>query len=166
VVNGRSKKRIAFLLNMTLSLLNAFLFITAFLLMEVVAWATHKYVMHGWLWSWHKSHHKVHPYALEMNDLFALVFSIPSILLIVFGFEKEGLVWLRYIGFGILAYGIFYFIFHDVIVHRRINIKFKARNKYLIGIIRAHYLHHEVHTKNGARAFGFLYSLKKYRQPK
>ena len=63
------------------------LVVGTFLLMEAVAWATHKYVMHGPLWSWHRSHHKKHPRALERNDLFALVFSIPSILLIVAGFE-------------------------------------------------------------------------------
>ena len=28
------------------------------LLMECVAWATHKYVMHGWGWGWHRSHHE------------------------------------------------------------------------------------------------------------
>ncbi|MEQ9050459.1 MAG: hypothetical protein RLP11_09115 [Marinoscillum sp.] len=34
------------------------LVIGTFLLMEGVAWATHKYVMHGPLWSWHRSHQK------------------------------------------------------------------------------------------------------------
>ena len=31
--------------------------------------------------------------------------------------------------------------------------------------MRAHYIHHEVHTKEGAEAFGFLYAPKKY-EPK
>lgn len=143
-------------------LLNSLLVVGAFFMMEAVAWATHKYVMHGFLWSWHKSHHKVHPHPLEKNDLFALVFSIPSVLMIVLGFEIEAISWIKYIGFGILGYGIFYFIFHDIIVHRRIKIPFKAKSKYMKRIIRAHYAHHEVHTKNGARAFGFLYAPKKY----
>lgn len=144
--------------------INIALVIGTFFLMEGVAWFTHKYIMHGVLWSWHRSHHKVHPHALEMNDLFAVVFSIPSVLLIVLGFELPGFEWMRFVGFGVLGYGIFYFVFHDIIVHRRINIRFKAENKYLLGIIRAHYLHHEVHTKQGARAFGFLYAPKKYRK--
>lgn len=131
--------------------------------MEGVAWATHKYVMHGFLWSWHRSHHTMHPYTLEKNDLFAVVFSIPSILLIVLGFELAGWEWLRFVGFGILAYGIFYFVFHDIIVHRRIKIKFKAKNPYLRRIMNAHYVHHEVHSREGAEAFGFLYAPPKYR---
>lgn len=144
--------------------INIALVIGTFFLMEGVAWFTHKYIMHGLLWTWHRSHHKVHPHALEMNDLFAVVFSIPSVLLIVLGYELAGFEWMRFIGFGVLAYGIFYFVFHDIIVHRRIPIRFKAHNKYLLGIIRAHYLHHEVHTKQGAKAFGFLYAPKKYRK--
>ena len=144
-------------------LINTLLVVGTFFLMEGVAWATHKYVMHGFLWSWHRSHHKVHPHALEMNDLFAVVFSIPSILLIVLGYELPGFEWMRFVGFGVLSYGIFYFVFHDIIVHRRVKIKFKASNKYLKGIIHAHYVHHEVHSKEGAKAFGFLYAPERYR---
>lgn len=134
--------------------------------MEGVAWFTHKYIMHGILWTWHRSHHKVHNHTLERNDLFALVFSIPSVLLIVLGFELANAIFLRYIGFGILGYGIFYFIFHDIIVHRRIKIPFKASSKYLKRIIKAHYIHHETHTKGGAEAFGFLYAPEKYEKKK
>lgn len=130
--------------------------------MEGVAWFTHKYIMHGVMWNWHKSHHTVHKDPLEKNDLFALVFSIPSILLIVIGFEIQELSLLKFIGFGVLGYGIFYFVFHDIIVHRRIKIPFKTKSKYMKRIMNAHYKHHEVHTKEGAEAFGFLYALKKY----
>ncbi len=147
-------------------LINTLLFLGAFFLMEGVAWFTHKYIMHGFMWRWHRSHHRVHPHPLERNDLFALVFSIPSIALIMIGYNASNLDWLKFIGFGILAYGIFYFIFHDVIVHRRIKIPFKAKSKYLKRIIRAHYIHHETHSKKGAKAFGFLYAPKKYEKEK
>lgn len=30
----------------------------SFLAMEGVAWFTHKYIMHGLLWTLHKDHHK------------------------------------------------------------------------------------------------------------
>lgn len=130
--------------------------------MEGVAWATHKYIMHGFLWTWHRSHHTVHNHALERNDLFALVFSVPSVTLIVIGFELPTVDYLKFVGFGILAYGLFYFIFHDVIVHRRIKIKFKAKSNYLRRIINAHYVHHEKHSKEGGQAFGFLFAPKKY----
>lgn len=136
--------------------------IGTFFFMEGVAWFTHKYIMHGVLWSWHRSHHKVHGHALEMNDLFAVVFSIPSILTIYFGFNNPELRWLMYVGIGILGYGIFYFLFHDIIVHRRIKISFKAKSKYMKRIMRAHYVHHEKHTKENGEAFGFLYAPKKY----
>lgn len=144
-------------------LINILIVVATFFFMEGVAWFTHKYVMHGFLWNWHRSHHKVHNHALEMNDLFAVVFSIPSILTIYVGYDNYlQFWWLLYIGIGILCYGIFYFIFHDIIVHRRIKIPFKARSKYMKRIMRAHYVHHEKHTKEDAEAFGFLYAPKKY----
>jgi beta-carotene 3-hydroxylase len=130
--------------------------------MEGVAWFTHKYIMHGILWTWHRSHHKAHNHFFERNDLFAVVFSIPSIVLIVLGFQFESLDILKYFGFGIMGYGIFYSVFHDIIVHRRIKIKFKAKSAYMKRIMNAHFIHHKTHTKEGAEAFGFLYAPKKY----
>ncbi|MCS6821802.1 MAG: sterol desaturase family protein [Microscillaceae bacterium] len=138
------------------------LMVGTFFLMEGVAWFTHKYIMHGFLWCWHRSHHEPHEGFFEKNDYFAVVFSVPSILTIVLGFEVSWLWFLKPIGFGILAYGIFYIIFHDIIVHRRIKIKFVAKNPYLKRMIRAHKIHHKCLTKDGAEAFGFLYAPKKY----
>lgn len=135
--------------------------LATFLFMEGVAWFTHKYIMHGFLWSWHRSHHKVHPHPLEMNDLFSVVFSIPSILCFYFGYAND-LHWLTAIGAGVLGYGVFYFLFHDIIVHRRVKIPFKAKSNYMKRMIRAHYVHHEKHTKEDGEAFGFLYAPKKY----
>ena len=143
-------------------LLNGIIIIGTFLFMEFVAWFTHKYIMHGLMWVWHRSHHTVHHHTFERNDLFAVVFSIPSILLIYFGFAKPEVGVLKYFGFGIMAYGIFYSIFHDIIVHRRIKIPFKATSAYMKRIMNAHYFHHKIHTKEGAEAFGFLYAPKKY----
>ncbi len=133
--------------------------------MEFVAWFTHKYVMHGFLWVWHQDHHNHHEGFFEKNDYFALVFSIPSALTIMLGFEVASLWFLKGIGFGILGYGIFYVLFHDILVHRRIKIPFVAKNSYLKRMINAHYVHHKVHSKEGAEAFGFLYAPKKYRLP-
>ncbi|MDH5379826.1 MAG: sterol desaturase family protein [Cyclobacteriaceae bacterium] len=134
-----------------------------FLFMEGVAWFTHKYIMHGFLWIWHRSHHTHHKHKLERNDLFALVFSLPSIALIYYStIVMAGYNWLTSIGLGILAYGLFYFIFHDIIVHRRVSIQYKAKNKYMKRIMNAHYIHHKTHTKEDAEAFGFLWAPKKY----
>ena len=82
-------------------LVNTLIVLGTFIFMEGVAWFTHKYVMHGFLWSWHKSHHKKHDHFLEMNDLFAVVFSIPSILLIYFGYSYQEYSILKYFGIGI-----------------------------------------------------------------
>ncbi len=144
-------------------LANAGIILTAFLFMEWMAWASHKYIMHGFLWSWHKSHHTMHDHTLERNDLFAVVFSIPSIALIGVGYYVEGLEMLRYFGYGVMAYGIFYFLFHDVLVHRRIKIKVNPKAGYLKRIMNAHFVHHEKRTKNGGEAFGFLWAPRKYR---
>lgn len=132
-------------------------------MMEWVAWATHKYIMHGFLWSWHKSHH--HPYKgiFEKNDLFGIFFSLPSIILCVWGLHESDKLYLFFIGFGIFLYGVFYVIFHDIIVHRRIKIKHRAKTSYMRRLIRAHKIHHKINTKNGAEAFGFLFAPKKYR---
>ncbi len=143
-------------------LIHSLIITATFLFMEWVAWFTHKYVMHGFLWTWHRSHHKVHNHALERNDLFALVFSIPSIAFIYFSTASSGYTYLTSVGVGILCYGLFYFIFHDVIVHRRIKIKFRANSDYMKRMMNAHYVHHEKHTKEDCEAFGFLYAPKKY----
>ena len=46
-----------------------------FILMECVAWFTHKYIMHGFMWVWHESHHKPRKGAWELNDLFGFMFT-------------------------------------------------------------------------------------------
>ncbi|CAM4232192.1 sterol desaturase family protein [Aquirufa beregesia] len=138
------------------------LWLGTFLLMEGMAWFTHKYIMHGIMWNWHESHHVHHKNALEKNDLFSVVFGVLSTLTIIIGAEVEAYRPLLWVGLGIATYGLCYFIFHDIIVHRRIKIKFKAKNSYLKRLIKAHYVHHEVHEKEGAEAFGFLYAPPKY----
>lgn len=142
--------------------LNISIVLVTFFAMEGVAWFTHKYIMHGFLWVWHESHHKVHKGFLEKNDLFAVVFSLPAVLCIVIGLEYPVVGFLFYIGCGITAYGIFYLIFHDILVHRRIKIKFIAKSRYMKRIMHAHYVHHKVHTKSGAESFGFLFAPKRY----
>lgn len=140
------------------------LVISTFLFMEWVAWFTHKYVMHGFLWTWHKSHHKIHDRVLERNDLFALVFSLPSIALIYTSAAIYPSPYLTAIGLGIFCYGLFYFIFHDVIVHQRIKWRLKNKSRYLNRMIHAHYIHHKKRTKEDCEAFGFLYAPKKFEE--
>src|SRR5690349_18461064 len=126
-----------------------------FLVWEGVAWFTHKYIMHGVLWVWHKSHHTPHDHVVEKNDWFAVVFSIPSIALFYYGSIVSYNPYLLAVGLGILCYGIFYAVFHDVIVHQRIRWRPKKRSDYLQRMINAHYVHHGKHTREGCEAFGF-----------
>lgn len=136
-----------------------------FLFWEFVAWFTHKYVMHGFLWVWHRSHHTVHSHTLERNDLFALVFSLPSIGIFYYYSQVTYNPYMLAVGTGIFCYGVFYFIFHDIIVHQRIGWRPAKRSRYLQRMINAHYIHHSRHSKEGCEAFGFLYAPKKY-EPK
>lgn len=116
--------------------------IGVFLFMEFVAWFTHKYVMHGFLWSLHKDHHIRDGRRFEWNDLFALFFSVPSVILIYLGFQT--LDYRFWIGIGILAYGVAYFLFHDVYVHRRVKIiPGNVSNRYLRATVNAHLDHHK-----------------------
>lgn len=145
--------------------LNIALILITLVSMEGIAWFTHKYVMHGFMWNWHHSHHNHHKGFLEVNDLFSVVFGLVATATIVIGMQVSALWFLAPMGIGVTIYGIFYFVFHDIIVHRRIKIKFSTKNRYLQRITRAHYIHHKVHEREGAEAFGFLYAPRKYEKP-
>jgi beta-carotene 3-hydroxylase len=123
--------------------------------MEVFAWAMHRYVMHGVLWSWHRSHHEPHDDVLEKNDLFALVFALPAIGLLAFG--QHIWSWALPVGWGITAYGLIYAWFHDGLVHRRYPTGLTGRSAFWRRRIQAHRLHHAVRTRNGGVSFGFLW---------
>ncbi len=70
-----------------------------FSLMEIVTWLTHKYVMHGLMWYFHEDHHQPgYKGIFERNDVFFIVFAVPSILLFYFGVDG-GLNYLFFIGF-------------------------------------------------------------------
>lgn len=135
---------------------NLLLFLAAFVGMEWVAYFTHKHVMHGWLWCLHASHHQPRAGRFEKNDLFACFFATPSIILIYVGTHQyPPALWL---GLGMTAYGAAYFVFHDVIVHRRIEHRYRPKGGYMKRIVQAHWIHHAHREKEGAISFGFLYS--------
>jgi len=130
--------------------------------MEGVTWLTHKYIMHGVLWVLHEDHHQPgYPHVLEKNDLFFVIFAIPSILLFYFGVQG-GVNYLFYIGLGILLYGMAYFIFHEVIIHRRLKWFERSNNKYIMGIRKAHKVHHKHMDKEDGECFGMLMVPFKY----
>ena len=133
--------------------------------MEFVAWAAHKYLMHGWLWSWHEDHHRPHHEEdgfFEKNDLFFLVFAVPSALCYILGTSVPAYFWVTFIGVGISIYGVIYFLIHDVYIHRRFKWFSHLDSKYSRAILRAHGHHHAVQEKHGAQSFGLLVVARKY----
>ncbi|PZO82126.1 MAG: beta-carotene hydroxylase [Mesorhizobium amorphae] len=127
-----------------------------FLLMEFGAYAAHRWIMHGWGWGWHKSHHEDHHDTFEKNDLYAVCFAVFAIVLFAVGSYAVPVLW--WIALGITLYGLFYFIFHDGLVHQRWLFKTPPRSGYLKRLYQAHRLHHATEGKEGAVSFGFLYA--------
>jgi beta-carotene 3-hydroxylase len=132
-----------------------------FLVMEGITWATHKYVMHGFLWYLHEDHHRKRPGFFEKNDSFFIIFAVPSFLAILFGTLKE-MYWLQAIGFGIMAYGFAYFMVHDVIIHQRFKWFSRSNNFYIRAIRWGHKMHHKHLGKEQGESFGMLIVAKKY----
>lgn len=146
-------------------LLNALIFVAMAAYMEYVAWFTHKYVMHGFLWILHEDHHRPKDRGFQKNDLFALFFSFVSFVLIYSGLRWQ---WtpLASAGFGVALYGVGYVLFHDVMFHRRIRgLRIRSRGRYLQRIVRAHRVHHQRGGRSDSVSFGFLYASKRYAEP-
>ena len=137
-------------------------FLATFCWMEFMAWFTHKFVMHGFLWKLHKDHHlKNHGGWWERNDLFFVFYAIISIGCFLL-WRHEGF-WLGLpIGLGILAYGIAYFTVHDIFIHQRFKLFRNADNRYARGIRRAHKIHHKHLDKTDGECFGMLIVPFKY----
>jgi beta-carotene 3-hydroxylase len=140
-------------------LLPVLIVIATFLAMEWVAWASHKYVMHGFAWAWHRDHHEPHDRVLEKNDLFGVVGAAMSIAMFALGspLVMGAAAWppATWIGVGVLAYGIVYTLVHDGLVHQR-YFKWVPRRGYAKRLVQAHKLHHATVGKEGGVSFGFV----------
>jgi beta-carotene 3-hydroxylase len=136
------------------------IFVLTVIGMEGFAYVAHRWIMHGPGWFLHKSHHEPRPGMFELNDLYAVIFAVPSIALFWWGIGLGHGALYAWIGGGIAAYGAIYFGFHDVIVHRRVANRYLPKSAYMKRIIQAHRLHHVVETKDGTVSFGFIYAPK------
>jgi len=142
-------------------LFNIIIVFLTFIIMEFVSWATHKYIMHGFLWFLHKDHHVINKEKIfQKNDFFFLIFAFPSIILIYIGYEEFNINF--FIGIGIFFYGLAYFIVHEVIIHRRIPPPNKTNSKYIKAIRKAHKVHHKNLGKYNGVNFGMLVVPLKY----
>lgn len=154
-------------------IINITALILAYAFMEFVAWSNHKWVMHGFLWRWHKDHHMndlkrdvdeiQKQKGFEKNDLFFLIYAIPAIVLMIVGFALQKYL-LVYIAAGITLYGLTYFLLHDVVYHKRIRINFlqQNNNRYTKAIIAAHKAHHKPRNAKDFDNYGLLVFSKRY----
>ena len=125
---------------------NILIVIITFFGMEGVAWLTHRYVMHGFLWNLHSDHHKKEVTGFfEKNDYFFVIFAVPGML-----------------GLGITIYGIAYFFVHDIFIHQRFKIFRNANQLYFRAIRRGHKMHHKHLGKEEGECFGMLWVPYKY----
>ena len=132
--------------------------------MEFVAWFSHRFIMHGLLWNWHEDHHTPHAEGqgfFEKNDLFFLIFALPSMACYILGVETSHF-YLLFVGIGISIYGMIYFLIHDVYIHQRFKWFRQLDSKYSRAILRAHGAHHAKQTKEDGESFGLLVINSKY----
>ena len=146
--------------------LNLFILFATFFFMEFMAWFAHKFVMHGLGWYFHQDHHQHKPGFFEKNDVFFLIFAIPSWLFTMFGM-MDGNDWKLFVGLGIAFYGLCYFLVHDVFIHRRFDWFKRTDNVYFRAIRKAHKVHHKHLKKEEGECFGMLVvPLKFFREAK
>ncbi|WP_340587031.1 sterol desaturase family protein [Erythrobacter alti] len=129
--------------------------------MEFVAWSSHKYIMHGFGWAWHRDHHEPHDNTFEKNDLFGLVGAVMSISMFALGsplvLGEAAWIPATWIGLGILVYGIIYTLIHDGLVHQR-YFRWVPKRGYAKRLVQSHKLHHATIGKEGGVSFGFLFA--------
>jgi beta-carotene 3-hydroxylase len=136
--------------------------ILTFIFMEFMAWFSHKYIMHGFLWVLHKDHHKKdHNSWFERNDLFFIFYAVVSFINVYAWGEHSFWAGLP-IGIGIFVYGFSYFMVHDIFIHQRFKIFRTSNNRYARGLRRAHKIHHKNLNKDGGECFGMLWVPIKY----
>ncbi len=138
----------------------------SFVTMEGVAWLAHRYLMHGALWFLHKDHHQPHEKRggfFEKNDWFFVIFALPSMVLYILGSIYSS-PYLFAVAIGISLYGIAYFLFHEVVFHRRLSWFKRWKPIYVRAVKRAHAAHHKHLTAEQGECFGLLvFPLKYYR---
>lgn len=145
-----------------MTLLWFFILLLTFCFMEFMAWFSHKYIMHGFLWSLHRDHHiKEHKSWFERNDVFFIFYALVSSGFVVLWGEFDFWPGLP-IALGIFLYGMTYFLVHDIFIHQRFKLFRNIDNKYARGIRRAHKIHHKNIHQNEGECFGMLWVPRKY----
>lgn len=146
----------------------------AFAAMEPVAYAAHRWVMHGPGRALHDSHHRPglegrHDLEghdrldghdgleghdrLEANDFYPLMFAAATVSAMAAGARGGRAPVLLPAGAGVTAYGLAYAFVHDVYIHRRLG---RTPNlAALERLRRAHAWHH----RDGGEPYGMLFPI-------
>jgi beta-carotene 3-hydroxylase len=124
----------------------------AFVVMEPVTAATHRWIMHGLGERLHRSHHRAHTGRWEANDAYPVMFAAIVCVGLWAGFNQPGFAGLVPVGVGVTLYGLAYALVHDVYIHGRIRLFGDRRVRLLDRLAAAHRIHH---LYNGA-PYGML----------
>jgi beta-carotene 3-hydroxylase len=129
----------------------AALAVASLAVMELVATLAHRFVFHGFGMGWHRSHHLPPRRVLEANDLFPVVFSALTIVVLSVGVWGGAGAVLVPIGVGVTGYGVSYLVVHDLVIHRRAS-WLRVPDRVGGRLRRAHNVHHLF----SEAPFGFL----------
>jgi beta-carotene 3-hydroxylase len=126
----------------------------SFAAMEVVSYAAHRWVMHGFAMLWHGSHHRPPRNRFEKNDLFPLCFSAVGVGTFAAGTSGPAVASLFWVALGITLYGAVYLFVHEVYIHGRLPVPV-PRLAYLEWLRESHRIHHLF----GGEPYGMLLPL-------
>jgi beta-carotene 3-hydroxylase len=127
--------------------------------MEALSFALHRYLFHGVLWPIHRTHHRPGKARFELNDVFSLSFALVAVALLLEGAPLPLESWSVGLGAGMSAYGLAYFLLHDLLTHRRFGLGrgWAARAPRPVArLAEAHRRHHRSFEKTGLPPYGFL----------
>jgi beta-carotene 3-hydroxylase len=127
--------------------------VVAFVAMEPVAYAVHRWVMHGPGRAIHVSHHRRRAGRFEANDLYPVVFAAVVGAGLVVGFNVDGWGVLVPIGVGVTCYGAVYAAVHDGHIHGRLAVLAGRHGRGWTRLAEAHRLHHRF----GGEPYGMLF---------
>lgn len=116
--------------------------LAAFVAMEPVSYAMHRWVMHGRGFGLHASHHRRNDDGrFELNDWFPVMTSAFFLVLAAAGASIGPLALLLPTTIGAAAYGLAYVFVHDVYIHRRLRLV-TTEVPVLERLKEAHRIHH------------------------
>lgn len=117
--------------------------LAAFLVMEPVTYAVHRWVMHGVGIVLHRSHHRARAVGRwEANDAYPVAFAAVVVMAMAVGLNVAGLEVLVWAGIGVTAYGAVYALVHDVYIHRRLPLFRDKDVPVMRSLEDAHRIHH------------------------